>query len=131
LTAVATAARTQSVATKNAVMARLPPSLRQTLYPSDTRPKETASKARTGPAVSAAVAVPPADPAGDLRQPERSEFQTVLLLGTESERAGNPTLLKQHGFTPIRRETPDALEELANAGICGIVVGGSWWKRLL
>ncbi len=109
-----------------ALVAALPPDHQQSVYRSES--------AGPPPQPRATVHAPqPQDPATD--DPEAHEdddaesWNSVLLLGTVQECAANAHLLEHHKFNPIRISGRQAFEEAGDAGVCGVVIYGSWWNQ--
>lgn len=114
-----------SPAALNAIRSALPPSL---------RPLTVASQATT----IASGATPQAEPPPRVPTPpgplptfdESRHFQTVALVGTETEQSGNVAMLNRHGFQPLRVPNLEALWQVAATGLCGFVVAPTGWLGL-
>jgi hypothetical protein len=129
LAVVARWAQAGALRSKNAILLSLPPHLRQSLYREAPGPEGL----RTGdppaaPRISVLSVAHPV-PVGDGEEDHESESRAALLLGTDDEHASNITLLAKHSFATPRCETEAQLQDLLRTPLCGIVVGGSWWKQ--
>jgi hypothetical protein len=130
LRAVAEALHLEVPSAVNAVLALLPPTervlpgpaaaaLAGPLSPSSAVNSSSSSAARTPPAATEPTAI-----ADEGLQP------TVILLGSEVDHAANAGLLRDQGFQIQRYSADIDLRSVVVAGVCGVLVGRTWWQHL-
>jgi len=118
LAELARQARGFSAGLKNAVAAALPIEVRPEVYGRSPVP---------APAPLEDVVAEDDVFVGEARSPER--FSDVLLVSPAATHEANSNLLAKAGFTPLRIENLDGLQEMldSSAEVCAIVVDRSFW----
>jgi hypothetical protein len=127
LAKVATIAKEENLRAKNAIMLCLPLQLRQIIYPFDN--SQRGLQTDEGPTEQQILPTKLQSSIATSGTADGSEVRTVLLLGSDDEHAANLHLLKRREYTPLRRQTSAQLDEILANPLCGIVVGGTWWKQ--
>jgi hypothetical protein len=111
----------------NALTSLLPPAKRQAVVRSSlTIQEEKAVQDILLTAGADLAGTPEILDAADFQSP----FRSVLLLGSQVEHAHNVEFLRERSFLPLLIQPVRDLSGLVNSDVCGLVVGGSWWKQL-
>ena len=125
---IAVASQELSSIVKNALNTVLPPEFIPLMYHSLARDLTEISAAT--PALVAQSQFPiDVAPTAKVSEVAPTDWNVVLLLGTNVEHDGNLSVLRSD-FAPIRVTDLSMLENLLDQRICGIVVGSSWWTLI-
>ena len=111
---------------RSALVEKLPPEFQQNAYRS-----ELTTSLQTPP-VATPVTEPQQEDVGTAvleGEDEGDRWHTVLLLGTAQECGANSHLLENRDIKAVRVSKLEALQQVDNQGICGLVIYASWWNQ--